>query len=146
MSLRGLLQQPEPQRSRFDLNFFAGRELAATFGKDFPRPIWKLAQEKSFPAPAGARPPSHQPSRHDSRVVEHEQIAGIQQLRQVFKNPILDRLGGPANDKKARFVAFWRWFLGDELGGKMVVEEISSHGASLRQSAVEERNPTSQLS
>ena len=145
MSLRCLLQQPEPQGSRINLNFFAGGKLAATLGKDFPCPIRKFAQKKPFPTSAGACPQPHQTSRHDARVVEHEQIAGIQQLRQILKNSMLNGLRGPANDEQARLVALGTGFLGDEIGRKVVVEKISSHGASLRQSAVGERNRTSQL-
>src|SRR5882672_1515010 len=98
------------------MNLFPGSEFTAALGKYFPRLIGQLAQKQSFPTPATARSLSNQTSRHDSRVVEHEQVAGIQELRQIFKYPMFDRLRRPANDEQSRSVPLRARLLGDEFG------------------------------
>ena len=63
------------------------------------RPDGLASQEEPFPLAAGRGPPTYKPRRHDFRVVDHEQIAGGEQLGQITKGSMRKRAVGPVHDE-----------------------------------------------
>ena len=73
----------------------AGRPRVASH--HLPGPVRQLAEEEALPPPAGRLAMAHQPGRHDARVVPDQDVAGIEQVRQVGEDPMLP--ASPADDR-----------------------------------------------
>jgi hypothetical protein len=73
------------------------------------------------------RPPTEEPRRNDTRVVEDKQFIAPKQPGEVGKVSILWISPRPRNKEKARSVAPIQWLLGDRAGRQVVVKVIQSH-------------------
>src|SRR5579863_2694637 len=58
--------------------------------------------------------PAQEPRRKDLGVVEHQQVAGAENLRQLTKDMILEPLRGAVDDEQARSAAFGERMLGNQ--------------------------------
>jgi hypothetical protein len=82
-----------------------------------------LTQVESFPLAAGPLPVSQKASRQDPRVVEHEQIAGIEEVWQIAELAMIKRSVTSANDQQPRPVALGSRLLRDQVVGEVVIEK-----------------------
>ena len=86
-----------------------------------------FAQEQALPPAAAAGAAADQPGGQHARVVEDEQVAGVEQGRQVVEMAVGRRRAVAAHHQQARLVAFRRRFLGDQAVGKLVIELVDVH-------------------
>ncbi len=61
-----------------DCDCFAWLESAARLAQDIPFRLTGLFHKQAFPVAFGCRAKTKQPRRQDLRVVEHQQVTGIQ--------------------------------------------------------------------
>ena len=88
-------------------------------------------QEEHFRDAAARLAPAAQPGRHDARFVEHEQVAGPQQVRQLRERAVL-QVGSAAIQEPARIAPRGR-IVGDQLRRKRVV--VGGSGAQVSRCA-----------
>ena len=72
-----------------------------------------------------------QSRRDHARIVEHQNIAGLQKIQQVGKLVVLDASGFPLQNQQARAVAARRGLLRDELGRQVEMKISGAHAASV---------------
>jgi hypothetical protein len=77
---------------------------------------------------AGAFAAAIQPRRKDAGVVENEQVAALQELREVAEQAVGTAAGGSLQVEHAGTIASGEGFLGNEVVGKMEVEVGNQHG------------------
>ena len=82
--------------------------------------------QKNLDSPAGGFG-SDQSCRHDAGVVEHEQIAGPQEGRQILHQSVAESAGSSFEHQQAASRAFGERCLGNQLFGELVREVIASH-------------------
>ncbi len=92
--------------------------------------------QEQLNASAAARLTSAQPGRNDPRIVEHQQIIGAQELRQVAHGPVLERAAVAREHHQARSVALGERLLRDERLGQLVVEVRETHRRGQRCSSL----------
>jgi hypothetical protein len=90
-----------------------------------------LAQEQSFPFAAGAGAFAEQARRQNARVVQDEQVAGVQQIGQFDEVMVMQRTIAAPRNEKPGVIARRAWLLRDEIGRQNVVEEEIVHGKPL---------------
>ncbi len=74
---------------------------------------------------------AEQSGRHDARVVEHQQVATAQQLRQVGELPVGDGAAGSVQVQKPAVPASRGRMPRDQVVGQFVVEFGAQHGARM---------------
>lgn len=72
-----------------------------------------------------------EPRWKDAGIIEHDQIAGPQQFREVAKKPVGIAAAASLNVQHAGAVAGGKRFLGDESVGKVEVEVRHQHDVRL---------------
>ena len=93
-----------------------------------PRSVAVHRLEKQHLGRATRLAPEPQPSRHDARVVHHDELA-VEDVRKLPKRPVLDPSVRAAIDEQPRRIARFDGHLGDELGRKVVLEAGRVHPA-----------------
>jgi hypothetical protein len=68
-----------------DQNRFAIAERAARLAEHFPDAV-RFAEEEALPFPAGALTAAEQSRRYNLCIIEHQQIAGREQVRQISED------------------------------------------------------------
>jgi hypothetical protein len=121
--IRRAADQHQPQRAGLDGECLAGLRVAAGPGEQLPEAVRGLAEVEPLPIPAGPLPPTDQPGWEHLRVVEHQQVAGVEQVRQVAEDAVFQLSGGPADDEQPRLVPTGGRLLRDQALGQGVVEE-----------------------
>ena len=81
-------------------------------------------QKKPLPAAARGGPAAHQPGGHHAGVVDHDQVAGGEQVGQVANLPVLERAGAAAGDEQPGRRPVGQRLLGDEFPRQVVVVEV----------------------
>jgi hypothetical protein len=76
---------------------------------------------------AGALAAAIEPRWKDAGVVENEQVAGLQQLREVAEQAVGIAAAGSPEVEHAGTIASGKRFLGNEVVGKMEVEVGNQH-------------------
>ncbi|MFM1903291.1 MAG: hypothetical protein RLZZ440_1191, partial [Planctomycetota bacterium] len=87
-------------------------------------PVRLDRKEEPLPLPSRGGPSTDKPRGHDPGVVDHEQIAGREQVGQIPHLPVLDRLFPPPHDEEPRGRPISEWPLGDQFPRQVVVVEI----------------------
>jgi len=80
---------------------------------------------------AGAFAAAIEPRWKDAGVVENEQVAGLQELREMAEQAVGTAAGGSLQVEHAGTIASGKRFLGNEVVGKMEVEVGNQHGLRL---------------
>ena len=103
--------QPQRVRRRFDGVSGSTRMVSPissrprVWRQQLPRATAFLAQEETLPLAAGAGASADQPRRQHARVVQHQQVAGVQQRRQVAEEAVrsaASRRGAPPSGGTGR--------------------------------------------
>jgi hypothetical protein len=119
----GAAAEGQPQRAGVEGERLAGLGVAAGLRQQLPQPVGCLADEQAFPLAAGGLAPADHAGRDDAGVVEDEEVAGREEVRQLAEDAVLEFAGGAADDEEPGVVAPRRGVLGDEPVGKGIVEE-----------------------
>ena len=88
-------------------------------------------QQEQLDAAAGVRTNTEETGGHDARVVQHEQVAGLQEGGKVADLMVVERPGPAVHDEQAGGVAGLDRLLCDELGRQVVVEVGGAHAGSI---------------
>jgi hypothetical protein len=80
---------------------------------------------------AGALAAAIEPGWKDAGVVENEQVAALQELREMAEQAVGTAAGGSLQVEHAGTIASGKGFLGNEVVGKMEVEVGNQHAARL---------------
>ena len=106
------------------LNPLTHRRLASGPYKRFPGfPVFRHSsnqEDLNAPGAAGAMP--EQSRRYYLRIVEHEAITGLHELRQLAETAVLPRAELAIDHKHARPGAVCKWRLGDQLLKQVIME------------------------
>jgi predicted transcriptional regulator len=101
--------------------------LAAAHQRQQPCVIKQALDQQLDPATAGLA--SEDACRDHPRVVEHQQVAGAQTLRQIGDGGIRDGATVAIQAQQATRAALDEWGLGDQRGRQFVSEVGTAHGA-----------------
>ncbi len=107
----------------------AGLEPATRLDQALPRVLVALAQQEHLDRAAGLVLEAEKPRGKHSRVVDDQHVAFAQVLRQVREGAMVDLSARALEHQQAAGVARLGRLLGDEPGGKVVVEVVGQHGA-----------------
>ena len=88
------------------------------------------ALDEELDAAAGALA-AEQARLDDARVVQHQRVARVDQVRQIRECPVRDAPARRVQVQQTARRAFFRWMLGDELVRKRVIEIGELHCAAL---------------
>ena len=115
-----LLSGPVDNRDRL-----AERRPPAGVREDLPQPRRLIdPQKQSLPLPAGGGAPADEPGGHHPRVVDDDEVARREDLRQIADAAVMQRARRPVHDEQPRRGPVGERLLGDEVGGQVVVVEI----------------------
>jgi len=84
-------------------------------------------EEEQFKFPAGFDVHAAQPRRDHAGIVQHQNVAGLEKLRQLGKLAVFDFSGFPLQHQQARTVAARGGLLRDESGRQVEMEIGGSH-------------------
>ena len=101
--------------------------FASTRQRSSPR---SSSRSSSTAPPVG--PPTDEARGKDAGVVDDEQVAGLEELREAGEDRMLD-LAAWREPEQPRPVALGERLLSDELRRKLVVEVVEPHGRGLEQ-------------
>ena len=93
--------------------------------------VAELASEKDFDAAASAFAAAIKPGRKDAGVVEDDEIAGLQKVREFAEQRVRIAAAGALQVQHAGAVAGGEGLLGDEFAGKVEMEIGNPHGVRL---------------
>jgi len=119
-----------------ELDSRAWQQRFARLYQRFPNQRLDATHEKNFDAPTKHRLAAHslpdsssdQPCRKDSRVVENEQVAGIEVIGQLRKHRIDKRTGCAIDDHQPRHISSLGGLLRDKALWKLVIKFRDKHG------------------
>ena len=127
VTFRRTLRQAEPQPSRFHLDGLPGTEPASRLAQQLPQAVGKLAQNNpSHLPPVLARRPRR---RAGTTFVSFKtsRSRGFSSSGKSWKTWSRQRRVGSAKYQQEGLVAFGTGFLGDEVRGEVVIQEVRVH-------------------
>ena len=107
----------------------AGARAARGTDERLPETVGALLEQQHL-ARAARRTPHRDARAQDAAAVDDDEIAWIEQVRQLVEAPVLDRAVAPVHEQ-ARCVASLGRPLRDQVLGQRVVELVGTHGGSL---------------
>jgi hypothetical protein len=91
--------------------------------------VWSpgRAQQQALGSATSREAPADQPRWKDASVVDDDQIARLEERRQIGKRVMRDATRRPAQAQETRSTSFSRRLLRDEIGGEIEVELGDAH-------------------
>ncbi len=108
----------------------AGPGLAARAGQNFPRTVGQRAQEQPLPRASRRLPAADQPRRDHPRVVPGQDVAAVQQPRQLVEMMVRHPPAGAVQHQQPRLLARLRRVLGNQLRGQVEIKVAGTQGRS----------------
>ena len=103
----------------------ADRHPSAGVGEESPVAVYQRLEPQPLPTPSRLLAAPLEPSRHDARVIDDEEITGVEEIDEIADVTVGERAVGATDDEHPRGAAVGERLLSNQLAGEVVGVVVS---------------------